>query len=136
VDVVVTVSTGRQDPMTRTVAGNLQVLTAGTRYDQEEARDGKPIPSTVVTLMVLPVDAERIALAQNEGRITLVLRNPLDVAPTDTPGIRLAALLSPPVVRRAAAPAPPPAPAPAPQPAAVYRVETIRAAERNEEVIR
>ena len=33
---------------------------------------------TVVTLMVSPGDAERIALAQSEGQIMLVLRNPLD----------------------------------------------------------
>ena len=42
------------------------------------------MPSTVVTLLVSPDDAERIALAQTEGSITLVLRNPLDVTPTET----------------------------------------------------
>ena len=66
--------------MTRVVVSNVQVLTAGTRYDQDQSRkDGKPIPSSVVTLMVTPDDAERVALAQNEGKINLTLRNPLDV---------------------------------------------------------
>ena len=51
--------------------------------------------TSVVTLMVLPEDAERIALAQNEGKLNLALRNPLDVQPTTTQGIRMAALLSP-----------------------------------------
>ena len=41
--------------MTRVVVSNVQVLTAGTRYDQEQAQtDGKPIPTTVVTLLRHP----------------------------------------------------------------------------------
>ena len=36
------------------------------------------MPTSVVTLLVTPEDAERIALAAAEGRITLTLRNPLD----------------------------------------------------------
>ena len=51
--------------MARTVVSNVLVLTAGTRYDQEEAKDGKPQRSTVVTLAVLPEDGERIALASS-----------------------------------------------------------------------
>src|SRR5204863_362789 len=73
------------------------VLTAGTKYDQEKAKEeGKPMPATVVTLLVKPEDAERIALATNEGQIVLALRNPLDVAPTETNGIRMASLLAAP----------------------------------------
>ena len=50
--------------MTRTVVSNVQVLTAGTKFDQEQSRkDGKPMQTSVVTLMVLPEDGERIALA-------------------------------------------------------------------------
>ena len=56
VDVLVTLRRG-DDSMTRTVVSNVQVLTAGTRYDQEKLKDGQPIPSTVVTLMVTPEDA-------------------------------------------------------------------------------
>ena len=63
--------------MARAVVSNVQVLTAGTRYDQEQAKDGKPMPTTVVTLMVTPDDAERIALAQNDRlRSCWSLRNP------------------------------------------------------------
>jgi Flp pilus assembly protein CpaB len=83
--------------MSRTVVSNVEVLTAGTRYDQEQAKDGKPQQSTVVTLAVLPLDAERIALASAEGKISLALRNPLDVEPTSTSGIRLASLMRAPV---------------------------------------
>lgn len=142
VDVVVTVSQDRDRVMTRTVVSNVQVLTAGSRYDQETAmKDGKPIQTSVVTLMVLPDDAEKIALAQNEGKLTLALRNPLDVAPTATAGIRLANLMNgageqpvvDPVRNRVVARKP--APAPVVAAPSVYMVETIRAAKRGEEEV-
>ena len=96
VDVMVTL-TGRQqqqESVTRVVVSNVQVLTAGTNFDQEKAKDGKPIPSTVVTLLVRPEDGERIALAASEGQIMLALRNPLDTAQTMTTGVRTTALCS------------------------------------------
>ena len=79
VDLVVTIRRAT-DSMTRTAASNVQVLAAGTRQDQgkPDSDTKKPNASTVVTLMVTPEDAERIALAQSEGEIMLVLRNPLD----------------------------------------------------------
>ena len=73
---------------TRVVLSNVLVLTAGTRYDQEKAKDGQAIPSTVVTVLVSPPDAERLTLAAAEGNLMLMLRNPLDVAPTQTTGVR------------------------------------------------
>jgi len=141
VDVMVTIRQ-RDDSLSRIVASNVTVLTAGTRYDQENTKSGKPIPSTVVTLAVAPTDAERITLAQAEGQIMLALRNPMDVDPTTTTGVRTAALFG----AAPAAPAPPkPAvakraivePPPPPPPARViYVVEAIRAAKRTEEVVR
>ena len=99
VDVVVTIRRSN-DTMTRTAASNVQVLTAGTRQDQarpeaEKEKDKKPAAnaSTVVTLMVSPEDAERIALAQSEGEIMLMLRNPLDTDPTVTAGVKTGSLL-------------------------------------------
>src|SRR5436190_3664791 len=99
VDVVTIISRSAkgadEDMISKVVVSNVQVLSAGTRYDQEEARsDGKPIRSTVVTLMVDPLDAERIALAQSQGELMLTLRHPLDIAPTDVPGVRKAALFA------------------------------------------
>jgi pilus assembly protein CpaB len=147
VDVMVILAPQNQkgDTFARVVVSNVQVLTAGTRYDQENARkDGKPIPSTVVTLMVSPQDAEKIALAQSEGKLMLSLRNPLDVEPTDTKGVRVAGLFGSQPPPASAAPArkkletpivavPPPAPAPASH---IYTVEAIRAAKRTEEVVK
>jgi pilus assembly protein CpaB len=79
VDLVATIRR-QTDSMTITVASNVQVLTAGTRKDQEKELDGKSNETSVVTLVVTPEDGERIALAQSEGQIMLVLRNPLDRA--------------------------------------------------------
>ena len=144
VDVVVVVKE-RDNSMARVVVSNLQVLTAGTRYDIEQAKDGKPMPSNVVTLLVTPDQAERISLAQINGAITLVLRNPLDVAPTQTNGIRMAGLMGSastapiqtPAPKRTKVSAPavvviPPPPPPAPRPI----VETIRAGKRTVEDVK
>jgi len=142
VDVLATVDL-KDDTTTRAVVSNLQVLAAGTRVDQEAAKDGKPIPTTVVTLLTTPEDAERVTLASSNGRLLLVLRNPLDIAPTTTPGVRLASLMGPPGQppvekeykgRRmvVAAPVPPPPPPPPPP----YTVETIRGAKRTTEEVK
>ncbi len=135
---------GREEPMSRTVLSNVMVLTAGTRYDQDRAREGEAQRATVVTLAVLPEDAERVALATSEGQISLALRNPVDADETQTNGIRFASLMKgrgpetrvDPPTRRVVAvrrPAPKPAEPVAP---AIYRVEAIRGAKRTEEVVR
>ena len=146
VDVLVTVRRGADgESMSRVVLSNVQVLTAGTRFDQEKAKqEGKPIPTSVVTLLVTPEDAERLALAANEGQIMLTLRNPLDVSPTETAGVRMAGLLGPPSsppvekkpeTRSAVRPIKKPA-EPVPPPPRLYTVEAIRAAKRTEEPVR
>jgi hypothetical protein len=105
---------------------------------------GQAIRSTVVTLMVSPLDADRIALAQSSGELMLTLRHPLDGEPTvDSRGIRLAGMFAgddiaprPAAstgVRRVAAPPPPPPPPP--PVVRAYTVETIRAAKRSEETL-
>ena len=145
VDVMVTLKTSRQsdESMTRVVLSDVQVLTAGTRYEKEKARDGQPVQTSVVTLLVTPPDAEKIALAASEGSIMLTLRNPMDRTPTLTTGVRTAALLGQPAPapvvkvsnggRRMAVQAPPPPPPPAPKPPTV---ETFRGGKRAEEIIK
>jgi len=80
-------------------------------------------------------------LAASQGQISLVLRNPVDVDTTQTPGIKLTALMRgsgpEPVLdktQRRMVPAKPPTPLPIVP--SVYRVETIRAAKRADEVVR
>ena len=147
VDVLVTFEgrTASADSVARVVVSNAQVLTAGTRFDQEKARqDNKPIPTSVVTLLVSPEDAERVALAAAEGRITLTLRNPLDNAPTESAGIRGGGLMGQPAPLLPVAPAPrPPKPAPVavapvapPPPPPPYTVEAIRGAKRTQEPVK
>jgi pilus assembly protein CpaB len=143
VDVLVTLTEGQTDSMTRVVVSDVQVLTAGTRYDQEKSRDGQPIPTSVVTLLLQPLDAERITLASQRGSLMLTLRNPLDRKLTESKGVRTGALFGeppPPAVVKnvqgrkvAVAAPPPPPPPPAPK---VYTVETFKAAKRSEEVVR
>lgn len=138
VDVIVTVA-GENQSQSRVVLSNIQVLTSGTVFDQEKSREGQAIPANVVTLLVSPRDAERLALAQQEGTIVLALRNPLDTEPVETNGARLAALLGAPdappvraVVQgrpRMVQPAPPPPPKP-------YTVESIRGARRTEDALK
>jgi pilus assembly protein CpaB len=151
VDVLVTVrgaGTASGEAQSRTVLSNVLVLTSGTRLDQQAAPESS-VPSTVVTLAVAPGDAERIALASSEGRISLALRNPLDHETPTTTGIGVAELMRgstpkpepPPTPRprpvqaRRVAPPPPPEPEPEPEPPPVYQVETIRGAKRTVEIL-
>jgi pilus assembly protein CpaB len=94
VDVVATVSpTGsNQDMTSKVVLTNVQVLAAGTKIERDTDRN-KPMPVSVVTLLVNPEEAERLTLASTEGKIQLALRNPLDTTMPLTQGIRPAALL-------------------------------------------
>jgi pilus assembly protein CpaB len=145
VDVLATASPSQQpqDTTTKLVLSNIQVLTAGTRLEQDQ-KDGKPVQVNVVTLMVTPEQAERLALASTEGKVQLALRNPLDQGAPDTPGIKPAALLAgaapaTPNARALAASArprtrviKPPVIVEAPAPT----VEVIRGDKRSNEVIR
>jgi len=94
VDVVATASPNGnpQDATSKVVLSNVQVLTAGTRMEQDQEK-GKPMQVTVVTLLVYPEQSERLALASTEGKIQLALRNPLDTSAPETPGIKQAGLL-------------------------------------------
>jgi len=91
VDVLVT---GRppsgEDTVTTTVLQNILVLSAGQNI-QPDAK-GQPINAPTVTLLVTPEQAETLTLANNEGRIQLVLRNSADQNIEKTPGRRVAEL--------------------------------------------
>jgi len=139
VDVVTTQSpTARPEDMTsKVVLTQVPVLTAGTRLEQD-GKDGKPMQVTVVTLLVTPEESEKLALASNEGKIQLALRNPMDKSAPTTNGIQPAALLG-----RGAAPAPrrgtakplfkPAAPAPTGEP--LPTIEIIRGDKRERTVV-
>jgi pilus assembly protein CpaB len=141
VDVLATAnpSNQAQDVTTKVILSNVQVLTAGTRMEQD-AEKGKPVQVTVVTLLVFPEQSERLALASTEGKIQLALRNPLDQGAPETPGVKRAGLLglvkAAPArsasTRKAAGPVTQEAVLPPPAPT----VEIIRGDKRTAEVIK
>jgi pilus assembly protein CpaB len=94
VDILATASPtdAHTDTTTKVILSNVQVVTAGTRIEQDQDK-GKPMQVTVVTLLVYPDQAERLALASTEGKIQLALRNPLDTSAPETPGIKTATLM-------------------------------------------
>ena len=146
VDVIATASPNNQpgDTTSKVVLSNVQVVTAGVRMESDQEK-GKPMQVTVVTLIVTPPQAERLALASTEGKIQLALRNPMDLSEPETPGVRPAILMghvAAPAQRQAAGTAGPrarprqPVMESAPLPAPPPTVEIIRGDKRATEVIR
>ena len=138
VDVVVTVSPTQQYPDTtaKVILTDVQVLAAGTKIERD-TEDNKPIPVTVVTLLVNPEESERLTLAANEGKIQLALRNPLDRAIPTTRGVRPMSLLgSAPPVRQVQSRNYPPQVIVAPPPPEPITVEVIRGDKRAREIVR
>lgn len=106
VDVVVIVDKGEydKDPISKIIFQNLKVLGTGQKI---ESRPGdKPQVVPTVTLEVSPADGERLALAAQEGRISLVLRGQGDQQMVETPGADTTKLLGKPVKAKKAAPPP------------------------------
>ncbi len=62
--------------VTRTILENIRVLAAGQKIEQDQ--QGKPQTVPVITLLVSPEDAARLAMASSEGKIQLALRNTVD----------------------------------------------------------
>ncbi len=114
-------SHGTEDTITRTILENVRVLAAGQKIEQD--REGKPQTVPVITLLVSPEDAGRLAMASTEGKIQLALRNTVDTKKVGPPSVLEATLFS------GAAPASPKRPGPvkvaAPAPASPYVIEVI-----------
>src|SRR5690606_15536435 len=105
VDVIVTGSPDQshQYDTSRVVLENVQVLAADKNVETNS--EGQPRDVQVITLLVTPTDAQKLALASVDGRIQLALRNPMDLDLEDPAAVRKAGLF---------ARSTPPAPAPAP----------------------
>jgi pilus assembly protein CpaB len=122
----------------RTLLQNIEVLSAGQNYQKDA--EGKPVVVQVVNLLVTPDQAELLSLANNETKIQLVLRNPLDTQTAKPPGIAMSTLLGEPAApapvrpRAAAAKkAPPEAVQPvAPPPPPLLLIEVINGDKRSE----
>ncbi len=86
VDVIVILQPPVPDakPVAKTILQNIKVLANG---QQTQTRaDGKPMLSNTVTLEVTPAQAERIKLAESEGKLQLAIRNATDRLIGSTPG--------------------------------------------------
>lgn len=101
VDVLLTgTPNGATEPQTTTVLQNVAVIAAGHTLERNAAGEAQNTP--VITLLTSPEDAERITLASSEGKIQLVLRNPLDTHQGDVEAASARSLY------KAGAPTPPP----------------------------
>lgn len=85
VDVLMTGVSNSGEAQTQTVLKNVQVLANGTRLDRNAAPDTQN--SSLITLLVSPDDAEKLALAMTQGRILLALRNPLDTGQNEVAAV-------------------------------------------------
>src|SRR6266852_3407697 len=97
VDVLVTgrlpgTTHGGDDNITRTILENVRVLAAGQKVEQD--REGKPQTVPVITLLVSPADAGKLAMASTEGKIQLALRNTIDSKRVNPPPVLQAALFA------------------------------------------
>jgi pilus assembly protein CpaB len=91
VDILVSmVTAGSVERFAKVILQNVQVLAAGQTV---EMRDNKPVTVTTVTLALTPAEAERLALAQTEGKLTLATRNLSDKQLVSTNGARPGSLM-------------------------------------------
>ncbi len=90
VDVLVSLTRGSEEPMAKVILQNVPVLAAGQTV---EMQDRKPVRITTVTLALTPGQAERLALAENSGRLMLATRNFRDQDRVETAGVTRARLL-------------------------------------------
>lgn len=126
VDVLVTLHMPNDpDPVTSTVLQDAEILATGQKSEPDP--EGKPITSTVVTLLVKPADAERVVLASTQGPVHFVLRNGVDREQYTGPPALLSQLAG--LVPAPAAPGKPAVPRPqfVPKP---YTVETFLGAKQ------
>jgi pilus assembly protein CpaB len=120
-----------QDTQTKTILQNIEVLSAGT--DIQKDAEGKPQQVQVVNLLVTPEQAQILALASNQMKIQLVLRNPLDTTTVTVPETAMTNLFTggiSPKKPTSEAPAPKRAKAAAPPP---FTITVINGAQKSEE---
>ena len=81
-----------KEPVTRAILQNIEALASGQIIQRDP--EGKPMPVSVVTVLVTPAQAETLALASQQGRIQMTLRSALDTVEIQTTGARKSTLLS------------------------------------------
>ena len=79
VDVLFTRPGTMAEAITSTILQNVRVLAIGHSVQPNQVVDLKAPKVPVATLIVTPEQAQKLELAKNQGRISLSLRNPLDL---------------------------------------------------------
>ena len=79
VDVLFTKPGKMSEAITTTILQNVKLLSVGRKTRPGEKLDPKAPKLPVATLLVTPLDAQKLELAKAQGKISLVLRNPNDV---------------------------------------------------------
>jgi pilus assembly protein CpaB len=78
VDVLFTKPGKMSEAVTTTILQNVKLLSVGRKVRPGEKEDPKAPKLPVATLLVTPEQAQMLELAKNEGKISLILRNPAD----------------------------------------------------------
>jgi pilus assembly protein CpaB len=137
VDVLVSMprAAGSLEKVSKLILQDVVVLAAGQTV---ELRDNKPVTVTTVTLALAPGQAEKLALAQTEGKLMLAMRNLRDDKVVETRGVTAATLLSDssaPVTTPAKSPRPRIVTAPLPAPKVeTYAITVLRGGKAAEQV--
>jgi pilus assembly protein CpaB len=108
VDVLFTRPGSMEEASTSTILQNVKVLSIGrlassTQTAAAAAADLRAPRAPVVTLLLQPEQAQMLELAKNEGKISLSLRNPQDIALLDSTAPMTPEVLDPTYDARAAA---------------------------------
>ena len=111
VDVIIVGTPGAGGATSKIFLENVTVLSAGQNVERDQ--NGKPQSSQVITLLVTPEDAQKLALA-GDSRIQLALRNPIDMAVENPKGVQMPSLYG-----TSSVATPPEAPKPRPKPTVV-----------------
>jgi pilus assembly protein CpaB len=82
-----------QGPISKIVLQHIKVLATGAKIDSPE-NQREPNSTKAVTLQVTPDQAEKLSLAANEGKLTLVMRSYTDQEPSQTKGANKQSLLT------------------------------------------
>jgi pilus assembly protein CpaB len=92
VDVLVTLSRGKNRDITKIVLENVLVLATGKELQENDK--GKPSPVDVYTMEVTPQEGEKLTLAASKGSLQFALRNVTDAETVLTRGATIAKTLA------------------------------------------
>jgi pilus assembly protein CpaB len=94
VDIVLTGQPfGHKEPISRIILQDVPILATGQVIEQDP--EGKPVVVPTVTMDVTPEDAEKLALANDQGRLQLILRRAGEKGEATTVGATVKRIIEP-----------------------------------------